>query len=169
MKTVADHHEQQRQYSCVQSAVELVLKLYGVIGEGGYPEQSIEMLDRKGFEPYTRLGQKYYHGVPIAFWEEKFDPGLQVDWDNMAWARGIALLRDGIYPIYSFLIASGDYHAFVGIPDDQLPLQFVTKTKLGPSEADIQSRWGIWQGQTKMEILGVKIQYPTSKNRGRSF
>lgn len=68
-----DGHQQLRPLSCFQSAVEFVLKLYGVIPPNAYPEQNIVANDGRGYEPFAGK-RKHYGATEIEFIEEKYEP-----------------------------------------------------------------------------------------------
>jgi len=159
---IADNHAQMREYSCVQSAIEMVLKLYGYLGQDEYPEQAHEELDGKGFIPWHMvIGARIYHGKKFTFVEEKFDNNLQPgNWKQAAWGRGMQLLDEQIYPIYSFEKPHkpGQFHCWLGIRcEDQYGMQFTTKPLLGLTEKEIQSQIGpVWAAQTKTEILIIR-------------
>jgi hypothetical protein len=155
IRRIIDPHEQRRGLSCVQSAVEMVLKLNGLVPGGTHPEQDIVDLDEMGFAPYDALGTKHFNDVAVGFREVKFDKRLCQNWRAAAWAAGLKLLQTDIYPIYSFQVPAG-YHCYVGIPDAADEMQFITKPKTGRCEAEIQGRHGIWAHQFKTEILVVR-------------
>lgn len=157
IRTVIDPHEQKRQNSCVQSAVEMVLKLNGIIAAGEYPEQAYQKLDGKGFAAYTAIGHRRYGRFLVTFREIKFDKNLCADWRKDAWASGLDHLRGNIFPVYSFSRGAG-YHCYLGIPHETDGLQFITKPQVGPGQAEIQGRLGIWQHQFKTEILTVRYR-----------
>ncbi len=155
IKKVIDNHTQMRGNTCFQSAVEMVLKLYGVIREEEYYEQSLVELDGRGIAPFADRGRRIYGGIEVTFVEEKFPEARFAANHEEAWNRGVALLGDGVYPIYSLIWPAG-HHAFVGIPHRSEKMQFITKSALGKSHTKISSRFELWPNQVKTEILIVR-------------
>lgn len=158
IRQVVDNHAQMRQNSCFQSAVEMVLKLYDILPIDAYPEQAFANLDGvAGFAHYVQLGQKTYNGTTVTFAEEKFDANQPPNWKTAAWQRGVALLAQDVYPIFSLARPGGGFHGHIAIPDAADHMQFITRETLGlGADAEIQGRQGRWQIQTKAEILIVR-------------
>ena len=156
IKKIRDNHTQMRENTCFQSAVEMVLKLYGAIREEEYPEQSFVELDGGGIAPFAERAQRIYDGFEATFAEEKFPEARFAADLEEAKRRGIALLAEGIYPIYSLVWPSDGYHAFVGIPHSQDKMQFITKSKMGKSYTKISNVLELWPHQVKTEILIVQ-------------
>ena len=150
IRAVIDGHTQMRHNTCFQSAVEMVLKLYGILGIEEYPEQALHELDGQGFAPYSATGlTKIYNGTTVSFEEVKYEP-----LSPAARARGIQLLNQDIYPIYALMIA-GNHHEFIGIPDAVSHIQFITKAYPGKANTIIQSA-GLLDAQVKTEILLIR-------------
>ena len=146
-------HEQKREYSCFQSAVEMVLKSHGILKIHEYPEQNISENDRRGFEPFAGK-TKCYGNWEASFEERKFEPIT-----DKAIEDGRALLKEGIYPIYSFMWPDGSgYHGFVGFLNEMNDISFVTKNKLGTSVAKRFNLMEIILPQKKTEILIVRLR-----------
>lgn len=127
-----------------------------------YPVQAHEELDgkyAKGFAYWHKiLGKEKYNGKTVAFVEEKFDNKLQPEkWQQAAWDRGVYLLKQGVYPIFSFKnLGNANHHCWLGIPEEQYGMQFTTKLHLGLTKKDIQGKQSqVWAKQTKTEILIV--------------
>lgn len=150
VQQLLDRHQQLRPLSCFQSAVEMVLKLYGIIAVDAYPEQCIVANDGRGFEPFAGK-RKRYGAIEVDFIEEKFEPISQAAFD-----RGRALMDEGIYPIYSFQWPNGGFHGFVGFRNEAGELEFITKTQLGPGAAQRFTEAYLRPHQTKTEILIVR-------------
>jgi hypothetical protein len=147
-------HDQLRPFSCFQSAVEMVLKLRGIVGEGAYPEQNTCEYDRRGYEPYAS-SSRHYGCWHVTFEEERFDPITPV-----AIRRGKELLEEGIYPIYSFEWPHGTpcrFHGFVGFRNESGDISFVTKDLVGPCPALRMERDAIVPFQKKTEILIARV------------
>ena len=133
--SIVDKHEQLRPFSCFQSAVEMVLKLHGVLAEGEYPEQSILANDRCGYVPYAGKMKKYgdYH---VVFEERKF-PQIS----HAAIDEGRRLLSEGIYPIFSFRWPEGreeDYHGFVGFLNEGGDISLSRRRMLAPARDEAE-------------------------------
>lgn len=154
VQQLLDSHQQLRPFSCFQSAVEMVLKLYSVIPANAFPEQNIVANDGRGYEPFAGK-RKHYGATEIEFIEEKFEPFTAAAVD-----RGRALLNEGIYPIYSFRWPTGGFHGFVGFRNEAGELEFITKDKVGSALAKRYARADLMPHQAKTEILIVRIVPP---------
>ena len=150
IKAIIDNHTQMREHSCFQSAVEMALKLYGIIDAESYPEQAIVENDGKGFEPFK--GTKTYGATTVSFTETKYEPIS----DN-ATQEAKALFAKNIYPVFSFRWPVGSFHGFVGYTSPNGDLAFITKNSLGKGYTDIWPQSKIWPHQAKTEILTVRI------------
>lgn len=148
---ILNKHEQKRPLSCFQSAVEMVLKLHGVVAEGEYPEQDIVANDQRGYEPFAGK-EKQYGETHVSFEEIKFEPlGGAVD-------KGRELLKEGVYPIFSFMWPDGSgFHGFVGFQNEGGDLSFFTKKSIGVCLATRLNLPEIIFAQVKTEILVVRI------------
>ena len=144
--------------TCFQSAVEMVLKLYGIVGEEEYHEQSNLDLDGLGIAPFSQRGAGAYHGKDVTFTEEKFPEDRFAANRDEAWNRGVALLAEGVYPIYSLVWPTGGHHGFVGVPHQSEQMHFVTKSALGKAHTKFASRLELWRHQVKTEILIIRPQ-----------
>ena len=131
----------------------MVLKLQGILEIHEYPEQNITSNDERGFAPFAGK-TKRYGKWEASFEERKFEPIT----DN-ALEHGRALLKERIYPIYSFRWPDGSgYHGFVGFMNEMNDISFVTKNKLGPSAAKRFNLMEIIIPQKKTEILIVRLR-----------
>lgn len=150
-QNILNGHQQLRSHSCFQSAVEMVLKLYGALREGEYPEQNIPANDRRGFEPFAGK-TKRYGAWEVIFEERKFEPFTPTALD-----QGRALLEEGVYPIYSFIWPDGSgYHGFVGFTNEVGDLCFFTKKRVGGCPVERVNLLEIILSQTKTELLVVR-------------
>lgn len=120
-------HRQLRDQSCFQSAPEMWLKLYKVIGWNDYPEQSLPQNDLKGYEPYPDDGIKTYNGSPVHFRKETFHAPYTALFERLS-----AELAHGRFVVVSLRPPSGDrWHGYLvthKVGDD-----FVVFTKPGVS------------------------------------
>ena len=153
---IISNHTQMRVDTCFQSAVEMVLKLNGIVGEEEYHEQSDVDLDGQGIAPFSQRATASYHGKAVTFIEEKFPEERFAANNNEAWERGVALLAEGIYPIYSLAWPTGGHHGFVGVPHPSEGMHFVTKKLLGKAHTKFACRLELWPHQAKTEILIIR-------------
>ncbi len=149
IKAVIDNHTQMRHLSCIQSGVEMVLKLYEVIDADSYPEQAIVENDGRGFEPFK--GAKSYGGKIVSFTETPYNPISE-----KAFADCERLLSEGVFPVLSFGWQGG-FHSAVAFKDSTNETAFITKTALGKRHTTIWAKHEIWPKQTKTEILAVRF------------